>query len=874
MKTRTTIRDIVLIGCFLPFTTIALFAQNDATDDDWENSGGNIITEVGFTGNVGIGTPNPNRLLHLNKNNTNAVRMRFTNNNSVNGGLIFGIRGNNAAQIRQREARPLIMMTNDIERIRITAAGFTGVGTNSPNAKLHVNNGGLLATGTGAGNPNLGAGTRMMWIPDLKAFRAGEATGLEWDDPNVGQGSAAFGENCEASGNFSFAAGQDCQATGIHSIAIGLSNQASGSSGVSLGQGGQAGNFAFSVGSNAHADGNLSFASGQNCTATGQFSIAMGRNNTTNGDFGIAMGDNNTTNFGGIALGNDNAATGILAVGIGDDNISGASRSVAIGQFLHSTMNGGITIGSGVSAAQRLVNNHVKALFVGFNSNIPTLFVGQSAGVGTTGRVGIGTTSPASKMHVLGKISMQDGTQAVGRIMVCTNTQGTAEWQDPVTAGLADADWFETGTTTQPDMITDNIYTDGRVTIGGNISDPDAKLRIDNTNLLGGLKIISNNPSSFFSRGADIRVLSPSTINEGIILTVDGAANINYGINAGAGSATTTSALNYAVRGSAIGSTNANHGGHFRATSTAGPNTGVYALAQNATVNNGLYAEAPIATFNKAGYFNGDVFRSGSDNFTSDARLKKDVKDMENALDIINALDPKTYQFKTEEYQSLHLPKDKQFGLIAQELQEVLPELVSPVSFPEQRDEEGNVISESFEFLTVEYVSLIPVLTAGIKEQQQIIEQQQRENGKTKDQLAETSRELNETKDELHTTRNEMDDLKEALEQMKESLRSYGLEVQQENVELEVDVQKVILNQNQPNPFKERTTIKYFVPEDVGEARIVFFDQSGKEIKVAPISQGFGSLEVFASDLSAGMYTYSIVTDGEIIQTLKMVVAE
>ena len=41
---------------------------------------------------------------------------------------------------------------------------------------------------------------------------------------------------------------------------------------------------------------------------------------------------------------------------------------------------------------------------IGFNSNIPTLFVGSSAGVGTTGNVGIGTTSPSQKLEVNGRI--------------------------------------------------------------------------------------------------------------------------------------------------------------------------------------------------------------------------------------------------------------------------------------------------------------------------------------------------------------------------------------------------------------------------------------------------------------------------------------
>ena len=47
---------------------------------------------------------------------------------------------------------------------------------------------------------------------------------------------------------------------------------------------------------------------------------------------------------------------------------------------------------------------------VGFNSNIPTLFVGPSGGTGTTGKVGIGNvTDPQAKLHIKADIS-EDAT--------------------------------------------------------------------------------------------------------------------------------------------------------------------------------------------------------------------------------------------------------------------------------------------------------------------------------------------------------------------------------------------------------------------------------------------------------------------------------
>lgn len=45
------------------FVGTASIAQNDATDDDFENSSGDIVTESGFSGNVGIGVSSPGEKL-------------------------------------------------------------------------------------------------------------------------------------------------------------------------------------------------------------------------------------------------------------------------------------------------------------------------------------------------------------------------------------------------------------------------------------------------------------------------------------------------------------------------------------------------------------------------------------------------------------------------------------------------------------------------------------------------------------------------------------------------------------------------------------------------------------------------------------------
>jgi hypothetical protein len=58
-----------------------------------------------------------------------------------------------------------------------------------------------------------------------------------------------------------------------------------------------------------------------------------------------------------------------------------------------------IVLGSGATNGY-LQNGISNSLMIGFNSNVPTLFVGPSAGINTIGRVGIGTTDPRADFQV------------------------------------------------------------------------------------------------------------------------------------------------------------------------------------------------------------------------------------------------------------------------------------------------------------------------------------------------------------------------------------------------------------------------------------------------------------------------------------------
>ena len=87
------------------------------------------------------------------------------------------------------------------------------------------------------------------------------------------------------------------------------------------------------------------------------------------------------------------------------------------------------------------------------------------------------------------------------------------------------------------------------------------------------------------------------------------------------------------------------------------------------------------------------------------------------------------------------------------------------------------------------------------------------------------------------------------------------------------DVDMVKMDQNKPNPFSESTVIGLNIPEKAQKAVIYVYDMSGKQIKSIKVEdRGNTSITVYASDLNAGMYIYSLVVDGKVCVTRKMIV--
>jgi len=170
--------------------------------------------------------------------------------------------------------------------------------------------GGLLAPDQGASSgdiPATGAGIRLMWYPGKSAFRAGEVTGSEWNDANIGDFSVAFGLNTKASAPKAVAMGDGATAKSAGAVAMGTGTTAGNDRTGSL----EAATNAVAMGNFTEASGPNSVATGDDATASGRGSVAMGLATTASSEGATATGFVTTAGgFESFAAGTRAAAEG------------------------------------------------------------------------------------------------------------------------------------------------------------------------------------------------------------------------------------------------------------------------------------------------------------------------------------------------------------------------------------------------------------------------------------------------------------------------------------------------------------------------------------------------------------------------------------
>ena len=298
-------------------------------------------------------------------------------------------------------------------------------------------------------------------------------------------------------------------------------------------------------------------------------------------------------------------------------------------------------------------------------------------------------------------------------------------------------------------------------------------------------------------------------------------------------------------------------------------------ILYNSTNGAGVYASSSFSLGTDvigryAGYFYGNVKVTGTIDGTlitsSDGRLKENVESLadgntrgESSLNKLALPTPVSYNYKDtttakpktttstkkdrrefteddeefwdelfeEEYKEEpnQVMEKRHFGFIAQELQEVYPDLVY------QKDDG---------YLAVNYTELIPILVQSIKE-------------------------LNEKVEMLSGNK------------AKRSMAASGGDNFAETTSVDAfDLEEVAsMSQNVPNPFSEKTDIAIYLPETVQTATLYIYDLSGKQLEQHPITgRGNTVMTIHADRMDAGMYVYSLIADKKVVTTKKMIVTK
>lgn len=116
--------------------------------------------------------------------------------------------------------------------------------------------------------------------------------------------------------------------------------------------------------------------------------------------------------------------------------------------------------------------------------------------------------------------------------------------------------------------------------------------------------------------------------------------------------------------------------------------------------------------------------------------------------------------------------------------------------------------------------------------------------------------------------------LKQEVDELKGVDGSARMAPQSSGVNPTIATSKNKLFQNTPNPFKEETVIRFQLADDACDAAICIFDMSGKMLKQMSVDSSMQSVTIGGNELSAGMYLYSLVVNGNEIDTKRMILSK
>jgi hypothetical protein len=479
------------------------------------------------------------------------------------------------------------------------------------------------------------------------------------------------------------AGGQQNHAGGSHSAISGGLGNYSGGDGSAIGGG-----------STNSALGNVSFIGGGSGNLTQNVFAVVGGgslNNAQGEEATIAGGFSNWAIEAKSAIGGgqQNTTGGMYSsIGGGLLNDAGGENSVIGGGSNNDALNLGSTVGGG--GGNTASGNY--ATVAGGNQN-------RASGNYSTVAGGSANTASATSAIVLGG----DSNSAAGTYSCAAGRRAKVRSATQVGGGDTDGDegtfiWadstFADFTSTGPDQFL--IRATGGVGIG--------------TNAPGSQLDVAGEISSTGASGGLLRAENPNNAASSVHLSwLNDVARIRYGGN-GAGS---QNGLDIQGGGDSSKMRILNNGNVGIGTTSpankldveGGAAIGATYSGTSAAPTNGLIVEANvgIGTISPSAMLHvvGDIVYTGTITDISDERLKQNIAPVENAS-------AKIHQLRGVYFNMNVTPEERDVGLIAQDVQKVLPEAV-------------RVVDPENGYLGVAYPSVIPLLVEAIKEQDDAI---------------------------------------------------------------------------------------------------------------------------------------------------------
>jgi hypothetical protein len=319
------------------------------------------------------------------------------------------------------------------------------------------------------------------------------------------------------------------------------------------------------------------------------------------------------------------------------------------------------------------------------------------------GKVTVGVTGAATqpKLEVNGQVKINGGTPGAGKVLTSDAT-GLATWQNSPVVG---SQWSLSG-------------------IGVTNANPTTSVHIK-TSATEALRI-EGGPSAYTS-------IYESGNYRGYMGSYSGDdADVDFGTGGGSGAKThlvtsATPRLTVDATGNVgIGTTSPNEKLDVdgKVLLRVSPLTNLSGIIQRTSSDEFAFGGALTSNFNSVDALGSStrrwttVFALNGIINTSDRREKKNIEPLNYGLNEVMKLKPVTFNWKDRE-------DGKKIGFIAQELQEVISEVVVDTEYTKNRD--GSMTSKPMERLGVYYSDIIPVLTKAIQEQQVMIEELKKE---------------------------------------------------------------------------------------------------------------------------------------------------